>query len=399
MVAKSSPMKKTAAWKKVPYNRNTEPARFRRSRAKWVRNLSDLLQATDKESIAMCQKDGTVPDWKGMVCPVCAEGEMGPLRKATEAVHPLKHRCSAKGCQAYINPHHAHPILVDARGQSASSLQQQTATMFCALAGVPQAACHILIGGNDKAISRIYKNLRLAQKRDVIREEKKIVIGEGKPWQDVEADEAMFRRKTLKGAELKKARGLHGFSASGKRKRGNVKNTEWEQWLGLVMRGKPKTLILSRLPSKLTTKRAPGPGPIKKLDWAPLAKKHMEGKKVVFHTDSAKAYKLRVRNVLHDRVVHKKKKIIVKGKTFWTKPKYVQLKSHKLPGGKSLKVKTGTQVIDRCWRFLKERLHDVHAPPGSIDLKTGIRSAQWFYWHRDADLWLETGAMLRRLRG
>ena len=46
----------------------------------------------------------------------------------------------------------------------------------------------------------------------------------------------------------------------------------WEQWCGLVQRGKPDTLILTRLKPALTVHRSPGPGPIAKRDWTPLNK-------------------------------------------------------------------------------------------------------------------------------
>ena len=93
------------------------------------------------------------------------------------------------------------------------------------------------------------------------------------------------------------------------------KNTKWEQWAGIVSRGMPQTLILSRLPAPLTTKRSPGPGAIRKVDWAPLAEKHLQGKQVIFHTDSAKSYLMKIKGVVHDRVVHKKTKAEVRGKT------------------------------------------------------------------------------------
>ena len=47
---------------------------------------------------------------------------------------------------------------------------------------------------------------------------------------------------------------------------------EWEQRCGIVQRGRPNTLVLHRLrpmPAKL---RAPGPGAVRKVEWAPLAK-------------------------------------------------------------------------------------------------------------------------------
>lgn len=53
---------------------------------------------------------------------------------------------------------------------------------------------------------------------------------------------------------------------------------QWEQWGGLVERGCPSTLVLYRLRPKLTAKRAPGPGPISRRDWARIATKHLPQK-------------------------------------------------------------------------------------------------------------------------
>ena len=52
---------------------------------------------------------------------------------------------------------------------------------------------------------------------------RKIRFGTGVKWADVEADEATFGKKMEKGQ-------LH-----------------WEQWCGIVQRGKPDTLVLHRL--------------------------------------------------------------------------------------------------------------------------------------------------------
>ena len=105
---------------------------------------------------------------------------------------------------------------------------------------------------------------------------------------------------------------------------------------------------------------------------------------------------MKIKGVVHDRVVHKKTKAEVRGKTVWVQPKYVEMKTHKLPGGKTLKVKTGTQVIDRAWQFIKDRLKRCSAMPGSRTLAVKIRSAQWSYWHRDDDQWTAAGEMLQR---
>lgn len=131
----------------------------------------------------------------------------------------------------------------------------------------------------------------------------------------------------------------------------------WEQWGGIIQRGRPTSLVLRRLTPKVTVLRAPGPGAIRRVEWKALANEFLCDRKVVLHTDSAKSYKLKVPGVLHDRVVHCKKRVKVQGKWRWQQPHYVRLVKHKLPGskGKTLTVKSGTQTIDRVGRFLKDK--------------------------------------------
>ena len=118
-------------------------------------------------------------------------------------------------------------------------------------------------------------------------------------------------------------------------------------------RGHPTTLVLFRLPSRVTSARSPGPGPIAKRDWKPVAKKFLEGRSVILHTDGAKAYKTKIPGVIHDNVVHKKKRIVVRGKAVWVKPHYTKTRTHKLPTGKTVTVKAGTQIIDRFWGHIR----------------------------------------------
>ena len=288
----------------------------------------------------------------------------------------------------YIKPQHVHPIFSDGSETGRTSLQLQAGVLFCALAGLSQAQTHLLLGGNRKKIGCIYQNFDAAKAADVIAQEKNIVLGEGNMWQDVEADEATFRKETLRGNALSEARDKEGCKPE--------KNTKWEQWAGIVSRGMPQTLILSRLPAPLTAKRSPGPGAIRKVDWAPPAEKRLQEKQVIFHTDSSKSYVMKMEGVQRDRAVHKKTKAEVRGRTVWVKPKYLETKTHKLPGGQTLKVKTGTQAIGRAWQFIKDRLKKCSAMPGSRTLAVKIRSAQWSYWHRDDDQWTAAGEMLQR---
>ena len=88
----------------------------------------------------------------------------------------------------------------------------------------------------------------------------------------------------------------------------------WQQWCGMVERGRPSSLRLFRLEPPLTAPRAPGPGPIRKRDWSDIGNKLLRDRHVVLHTDGARAYKLRIPGVMHCNVVHKKKRIIINKK-------------------------------------------------------------------------------------
>ena len=101
-----------------------------------------------------------------------------------------------------------------------------------------------------------------------------------------------------------------------------------------------------------------------------------------------------MKGVLHDAVVHCKKTQSPCGKkTQWRSPQYVRVVNHMLPNGKTLKVKAGTQHIDRAWRFLKDRLHvNQNVRAGSRALRVRIRSAQ-----RGQDLWSKTGDLVQHL--
>ena len=171
--------------------------------------------------------------------------------------------------------------------------------------------------------------------------------------------------------------------------------TMWEQWLGVVQRGKPNTLSLHKLNPKLTVKRAPGPGPIRRMEWKNLGTKLLEDRRVVLHTDAAKSYKLKINGVLHDTVIHAKKRVKLGGKFVWQQPKYVNIVKHKLPKSKkTLAVKSGTQIIDRCWKFLKSRIvMNQNTRAGTRALRAKLRSAQYDYWTRGSDLWLKCGEL------
>ena len=261
----------------------------------------------------------------------------------------------------------------------------QSTALLLRLASVPLSVIHLVTHMNHKAIEKMNRSLMLLRKAHVIKAEKAIVFG-GAPraWRDVEVDEATFDKKTLSPMELSDA----------DKHAGN--NTIWEQWGGLVQRGCPKTLVLVKLNPAITVPRAPGPGAMRKVDWKPLALRYLQNRRVVLHSDSARSYRMKVPGMLHDAVVHKKKRVKRGGKWIWLKPNYVKISTHKLPDGSKIKTKAGTQIIDRAWRFIKERLRrNQNAKASSAMMSLQVRSAQWEYWHRNDDLWVCTGEILK----
>ena len=367
---------KTTQWKKVPYVRSKEAVQQQRmDRTSWKRKLADLLQATDVQLVRLLREDQLLHDWTGKTCPRCGKGRLSKAQLLLGASMP-RHRCNRKGCQAYINPHHLHPIFKDATGASATPLQTQSALLFVLLNRIPHPAIHRILHINHKAIEDMENRLSHLRKRWVEEKEKSILFGNAKTWADVEADEATFSNTDLQEMAEDPAKPII-----------------WEQWCGIVQRGAPHTLVLKRLTPQTSARRAPGPGAIRKIEWQPLATKHLRDRIVVLHTDAAKSYKLKMSGVLHDHVRHCKKRVKVKGKWMWKLPTYVPVTTHKDPKtGRKFKTKGGTQIIDRAWRFLKDRIHlNQHCRVGMPLLRAKIRSAQYEYWHRNAGLWLQTG--------
>eukprot|EP00438_Fugacium_kawagutii_P028229 Skav214969 [mRNA] locus=scaffold124:285197:286465:- [translate_table: standard] len=379
-VIKRPAMKKSKAWKDVPYTRSSVKSMSstgsRMDRAKWKRTLSDLLDVSEKALIKMLLADGLLSSWAGKLCPRCGKGKLSTLQGSNP-----RHRCNRKKCQVYINAHHLHPLFVDGRGASALSLRTQAALLMLKLNNIPHAAIHRLLGINHKAIEDLGARLRNLRMKYVEQKEKEIDFGAGTKWSDVEADETTFDRMNLGNLAPNKEMPV-----------------AWEQWCGLVERGQPETLVLQRLKPKMSEVRAPGPGAIRKTEWLPLANKWLLEKKVILHTDAAKSYKCRVAGVLHDNVVHCKKRVKINGKWCWRKPNYVRLVKHKIPGQQRfIKCKAGTQVIDRAWRFLKDRVEvNSKCRVGSAALRAKLRSAQYEYWHGKKDLWVATGILCSR---
>ena len=78
-------------------------------RSTWQRTLWDLIPKNDKALVNLLRKDGSLPKWEGKTCPRCGTGKLSALQPDKVGAM-LRHRCNAKGCQTYINPHHLHPL-------------------------------------------------------------------------------------------------------------------------------------------------------------------------------------------------------------------------------------------------------------------------------------------------
>lgn len=372
------PAAKTTAkkFKPVPYVRHAGvQKKFHKERMHFGVSIPSLLSMRSEALFRKLRADGILPKWEGQTCPHCGIGKLGGLH-FVKGRRSWAHKCTVQGCRKYVQPHDFHPIFFSGSGQSHTPLKNQAAVLCCALAGVPVTSVPIILEMNHKPVERIFKNLEIARDQHVRKKEKAIKLGSNQKWADVRADEVDV----------------------GKEVEMDQKRARWEQWGGLLERGRPDTLVLFRLSPKTTASRSPGPGPITKRDWKPVAKKFLEGRDVILHTDGAKAYTMKIKGVFHDNVVHKKKKMTVNGKQVWVNPKYTKVWTHQLPNGKALKVKAGTQIIDRFWGNLRAYLKYAPRKVGSITLARKVRAAQWTYWHRIQNMWSATGHMLKELR-
>lgn len=368
---------KTKEYQSVKYVRvkGAVPGRgLRKDQATCSRSLPELIKASNDDIVRMLIKDKMLPDWSGMRCPRCEKGTLSDLMKSPQG--ELKYRCSHKKCHIYMSPQHLHPFFTDGRGSSATPLQTQAAVLFLNLQNVSNAAVHQVMNINHKFTEDMATRLAYSRQEYVIAKQKEIRLGGRKIWVDVEGDEASFAKTDISNID---------DSVD------SQKPVLWEQWCGLIERGRPESLILERLKPPTTEKRAPGPGPIRKVEWQPLGKKYLEGRNIIFHTDSARSYKTRIEGVKHDNVVHCKKRVKVNGKWKWQMPNYVKVTTHTVDKNKTLKTKAGTQIIDRAWRYIKDRLSlNQSTRAGSKLIRAQIQGAQFQYWMKNEDPWKAT---------
>ena len=377
-----------------PYVRHGRPTvKCRMDRQQSGRTLRDIYLATPIELVQMLTEDGFLVAKEGTVCRNCNHGTLGALKE-----HPKRgpvHRCWYQGCRQYSIPHSEHLIFKLGAGPQTTELRDQAAVLLCLSNNAPRALIHELTGVGHKVIEDMATALDRCRECDVARLEPNIQFGEsgGRPddWYDVEGDDVDLRSSVIPEEEVDKS--------------DPEKKLRWEQWTGLVQRGRPDSLVLKRLNPSNTTTRAPGAGCIRAPEWKRIAHSMLRNRKVILHTDGARSYKLRVPGMLHDHVVHKKKpktdrkgRVIKKnGKTVWLKPFYTCTFKHRLPSGTELQVKGGTQVIDRVWQSLRKYCKHKPGKAGTAQIVRYVRAAQWCYWNQGKSMWSSTGRMLTAL--
>ena len=222
MIAKMPPRSKPVAksYSKVPYVRNgATNKKMRHERVAWAVNLKTIVKLTDDNLIRRLLTDNILEDKTGKKCPFCSKGVLGSLKEYPSR-GGLQHRCGRKGCQKFCTPYYGHPLFKGGAGPNTCSLSDQTAALFCLLAGCTHAATKKLVDVDHKVIENMAFKLDSLRARFVKQEEKSIIFGTGRKWVDVEADEATFAKYTDPDAD-------------------ESANTSWEQWAGIVERGRP----------------------------------------------------------------------------------------------------------------------------------------------------------------
>ena len=279
--------------------------------------LNDIyISRGDKTIIRTLTKDGMIR--RCTLCPKCGYRRLG----RSDTLSPTT-RCTNRSCRARFASWQEHPLLRFHGNALPWSDQATMLTMI--LQDVPNHLMHTLYGFKHSIIEEWKGRFREHIAKYVESKQADITFALPDTWVDVEADEVTL--------------GKRAASPLGRR-------VEWIQFLGLMRRGSPETLVLVQLPPRKTGLRAPGPGPLRQQDWLPIANQFLKNQHAVLHTDSARAYLLPIAGVRHTRVIHQKKKVGDK----WLLPKYTQREDIELPNGDIIHVIAGTQFVDGLWK-------------------------------------------------
>ena len=105
-------------------------------------------------------------------------------------------------------------------------------------------------------------------------------------------------------------------------------------------------------------------------------------KKVVLHTDSARAYESFLDGIAKIRVVHQVKR---DSQGVLHKPHFTKVEHIRISDDTVISVVAGTQYVDGFWKHLRQ---EVLSHKGSQEaLNRKVRIAQWRYWTMYSDRW------------
>ena len=235
----------------------------RKDRMAYTHNLKKFYSDKgDKHVLRTMIADGMIVNTR--CCPKCGRRRSG---RGTE-LHPST-RCFSRSCRHRFIGWKPHPVL--SFHGNAFSWADQAALLTMILQDVPNHLIHSLGGFQHTVIEQWKAKFRSHIRKFVDEHQNQIKFHIPGEWVDVEADEVTLGKRAL--------------TSSGR-------IVKWIQYIGLMRRGSPETLVLLQLPPRRTTSKAPGPGPLLKSVWSPIAEKFLRGQQVILHTDSAKAYLL-----------------------------------------------------------------------------------------------------------
>ena len=326
-LARRRPASQSCMKKPATYTRVARPSRNLRRDMKPSITIADFFKGerwTTNYLIAKnflrlpktCKVCGTIR--KG-----CRDGVRFGLRSTT--------RCPNSECRHRLTIYSDNPYFT--KCAQSINLVQQAAVLFNLSLGISRVQIHLQLGVPHATVERCAVRFETHIQQYVTTKQDSIQFGSDVEWADVECDEVTLARRHT-GEE----------------------QVTWSQFLGMVQRGRPGNLVIVRLPDRTTGTRAPGPGPLRKVDWQPIYKQFIENRKIILHTDSARAYDAFTAGIGKTRVVHQIKK---DAQGNWVQPHFTKYEEVTVEDGKTIAVLAGTQYIDGFGGFSGRRSYPI----------------------------------------
>ena len=328
--------------------------------SRWCVNQKNLLRMPEHKAITMLKKLGWLKLLKE--CPECSTKLVSCRTKGNTT---YQSRCPSRGCQKRILWTHGHPLLH--QNNTSIPIGHQAAVYLGILLGCSQHALAVQFDTTRSNIEKYVDRIKQFVASFVLKQQAHITFGnDGNDWQEVEVDEVTLSKTLI-----------------------DKKKYRWGNFIGLIARGVPRSLWISRLPDRDTALRAPGPGPIRSKDWEPIAKALIDNKGVILHSDSARAYKKNFRRMARTMVIHCKKW----KNGVWVRPHFTKVRKVDC-NGKAKYVKSGTQMIDGVWSLMRKGKWGSHG--SNALLERSVRWVQWRYWNQGQDLFHVVGGMIKK---